>query len=141
MPKPVKWFSNGRGFNFLPDFMERIPGGSRPLTKDPIPYSSTNNTVVFWRYYDPISIEQQINSLRNMGINNLRIWFNYYAWKYHDDISSSFFLDNINNQSLTCPYFLDKNLFHPQFIISLSPSNVFFHLYKLSLHWSFNSIA
>lgn len=104
MPKPVKWFSNGRGFNFLPDFMERLPTGSRPLVNDPIPYISTNNTVVFWRYYDPITIEEQIVALRNTGINNLRIWFNYYAWKYHDDRGTTLFLDNLRHLTAT----LDK---------------------------------
>ncbi len=104
MPKPVKWFSNGRGFNFIPDFMERLPGGKRPITSDPISYSATNNTVVFWRYYDPISIEEQVAALRNMGVNNLRIWFNYYAWKYHDDIGSTYFLDSLRHLTTT----LDK---------------------------------
>jgi len=101
MPKAVKWFSNGRGFNFLPDFMERLPTGSRPLTNDPIDYNSTNNSVVFWRYYDPISIENQIKSLHNIGINNLRVWVNYYAWKYSADLGSSFFLDNLRHLNQT----------------------------------------
>lgn len=81
MTKPVKWFTNGRGLNFVPDFWEKLPGGDRVSPSENLTYSSTNSTVAFWRFYDPVEIEKQIRTIRKLGVNNLRIWLNYYVYE------------------------------------------------------------
>lgn len=85
MPKELKFFTNGRGWNYLPDFPSRMPGGDKVL-QDERQYTATNSVVGFWRYYDEEVIEDTIQKLRRSGVNNIRVWFHYYLWEHYKNL-------------------------------------------------------
>lgn len=84
--QPVKWFSNGRGMNILPAFYDKLPGRSKFSANDPIVYPGTNSPVGFWRYYDPDAIDVQIKTLREAGVNNIRVWTNFYVYNRYANL-------------------------------------------------------
>lgn len=85
MAKDLKYFTNSRGWNYFPDYPERFPGGSRVLSGER-PYTSTNNAVAFWRYYDEQTIEETIQKMRQVGVNNIRVWFHYYTYEFYKNL-------------------------------------------------------
>lgn len=85
MPKDLKFFTNGRGWNYVPDYPSRFPGGNKVLPGER-QYKATNSIVGFWRYYDEDVIEDTIQKLRRSGVNNIRVWFSYYLWEHYKNV-------------------------------------------------------
>jgi len=117
--KPVKFFTNSRGFNFFPDFPERLPGGSRVLVNDPIQYKGMDGTIAFWRYFDPISVDEQLRILRQSGVNNVRIFIDFYVWNHfkNDPPETNYFITTLRqlvraleNNTMYCVWVLYDGL-------------------------------
>lgn len=123
MSKELKYFTNGRGWNYLPDFPERFPGGSRVLTDKSV-YKATDNVHAFWTFYDEEVIEETIQKIRRQGVNNIRVWFDYYLWEVYKNYPEErnpytnnvkHLVRTLENNYMYCNWVFFDSLVTPQF--------------------------
>jgi len=105
---PIQWehihadFRNLRGVNYIPVYSHLVEIGASggvvlaidPSSNPPAPYQpdfkGDTTGIALWRFYDMDmagtagDVSTQIDLLKGMGINILRVWLSFPVWEHHD---------------------------------------------------------
>lgn len=70
------YFMNCRGVNFVPTYVDKF-------TELGMDFSGVNCPFTMWYHYSPSAIDSDLRILKGIGINQLRVWCNFWYYKHY----------------------------------------------------------
>lgn len=77
------YYHNAAGVNFTPEYWDLFPFGANPDSS----FSGMNCPLAMWRFYTESAIDKHMAEIRSLGMNCIRVWHSFYAWRHYWDLN------------------------------------------------------